>query len=48
MTAKKMVNFRDIARSERKNWGLINPVSKVVKDKVKEKDRKACRGKVNF
>jgi hypothetical protein len=48
MTAKKVFKFRDVVKTERKDWGLINPVSKVVQDKVKEKNRKACRGKVNF
>ena len=31
----------------RKTWGKVKPFSRLFKDRKKEKDRQACRGRVN-
>ena len=39
MTQKKVKSYTDIFRSERKSWGNVNPVTRVIPDKRNRKPK---------
>ena len=45
---KIKIPTHQVLNSMRRDWNGVNPVTKIIPDKKKQKNKKTCRKKVDF